>query len=150
PFEHVASAYRALEASTSYLNLPLIENYLYQLRYPAFRYPVPTGLPEAGRPWINTNALLDRQSFGLELATNFLYGANPAGLVAAAGASTPEEIVDLLAERLLGGRLTAAQRARAITFLTTDDQGQPRTDIPDAAINDVTAWLLGLGNFVEQ
>jgi hypothetical protein len=150
PFEHIVSAYRALEGNTDFISEPLIENYLYVLRHAMFRNPVPTGFPERGRPWINTNALLDRQKFGIDVATNFLYGTNPAGLVDAAGLSEPDEIVAFFADKLVGGRLTPAQLARAEWILTTDDEGNPAPTITAGRVNDTAAYILGLANFLEQ
>ncbi|NJN63786.1 MAG: DUF1800 domain-containing protein [Acidobacteria bacterium] len=147
PFEHIVSSYRGLSASTNFISQPLIENYLYVMGHNVHRNPVPTGYAERGRSWINTNAVLDRQKFGIDLATNFLYGANPASLVA--GLTDPEAIVGVFADRLLGGQISPAQRARAVSFLTTNDAGNP-APFDSARINEVAAYILGLAQFLEQ
>ncbi len=150
PYEHIVSAIRALHGDLNQFSRPLLENYLYTLRMNMHLNPVPTGYPEAGLSWINTNAVLDRQKLGIDLATNVLYGANPAALASAYGVTTPEGIVDFFAQRMFGGRLTPLERQRAITFLTTDDAGVPQPGLTPDRINQVAAFLLGLPQFQEQ
>lgn len=147
PYEHIVSMYRGLEASTFSFSLPFIENQLYVMGHNLHRNPVPTGYPEVGRPWINTNAILDRQKFGIDVATNVAFGANPAGLVA--GLTDPNDIVAFFADRLLGGQITGAQRSRALSFLTTDDGGAP-APLTAERINETAAYILGLAQFLEQ
>jgi hypothetical protein len=57
--------------------------------------------------------------------------------------------VDFLADALLGGALTPAERQKAIDFLNTNDSGTPST-YNNARIRDLVGFLLGYPQFEEQ
>ena len=58
-------------------------------------------------------------------------------------------IVNFLADALFGGRLSAAERQAAITYLNTDDNGVT-SSYTDARIRDTAGFMLGFPEFVEQ
>ncbi|HZM68828.1 MAG TPA: DUF1800 family protein, partial [Candidatus Cryosericum sp.] len=118
---------------------------------------VPTGYSEIGGDWLNTNQLLDRQNFGLDMATRTAtaFGADVIGLLNANGVSTapsPDNspaIVDFLSDVLYGGALTSAERQRAITYLQTNDSGTPAA-YTDARIRETAGFMMGFAQFLEQ
>ena len=93
--------------------------------------PVPTGWSERGDDWIDTNNLLVRQNFGIVLGassgTNF--GSDPLALLNGQRrvdrSGNAAAIVDFLADAMMGGALTPAERQKAIDFLNTNDSGVP-------------------------
>ncbi len=153
PFEQFAAAMRATRASTN--GLSYIFNYLVAAQHLPHYNEVPTGYPETGREWIDTNSTLTRQNFGLHLTTlsGATFGSDPIALLNANGVSpapgNEAAIVDFFAKALFGGALTPADRQAAITFLSTNDVGV--TSPFDATrIRDTVGLMLGYPQFQEQ
>jgi hypothetical protein len=119
--------------------------------------PIPTGYSEIGGDFIDTNNLLERQNFGLDMATKtgVNFGADVIGLLNANGVSTAPTpnnapaIVDFLSEVLYGGALTAAERQRAIDYLNTNDSGVV-SNYTDARIRETAGFMMGFAQFLEQ
>ena len=154
PLEHYISAFRATRGRTD--GSTQVFNYLQQAQYLPYLNPVPTGWSERGDDWIDTNNLLVRQNFGIALGAN---GTNPSFssdvllLLTANGVSTAPgnaaAIVDFLADAMMGGALTPAERQKAIDFQSTDDNGVP-SNYTNARIRDLVGFLLGYPQFEEQ
>jgi len=155
PFEHVVSALRAVRGKTD--GLTGTRSYIGLMQELFHVNSVPTGYSELGGDWLDTNGLLNRQDFGLDIAsrTNTNYGADVIGLLNANGVSTAPTpnnapaIVDYLADVLFGGALTAAERQAAINYLNTDDNGVT-TSYTDARIRETAGFMLGYAQFTEQ
>ena len=155
PFEHVVSALRSVRGKTD--GLTSVRTYLSRLVELFHVNAVPTGYSEIGGDWLNTNQLLDRQNFGLDMATRTAtaFGADVIGLLNANGVSTapsPDNspaIVDFLSDVLYGGALTSAERQRAITYLQTNDSGTPAA-YTDARIRETAGFMMGFAQFLEQ
>ena len=153
PLEHFASAFRALRGRTN--GQTQVFNYLTRAQHLPYLNPVPTGWPENGEDWIDTNNTLERQNFGIQLgaSSNTSFGSDPLGLLVANGISTAPgntaAIVDFLADVLFGGALTPAERQEALDFLDTDDSGNP-SPYTNARIRDLAGFLLGYPQFQEQ
>jgi uncharacterized protein (DUF1800 family) len=155
PFEHVASALRAVRGKTDGLTVSRL--YLTALQEMFHVNPVPTGYSELGDDWLDTNNLLVRQNFGLDLAarTGTAFGNDVIGLLNANGVSTapsPDNsaaIVDFLSEAMFGSALTGAERQTAIDYLNTDDSGNA-SPYNDARIRETAGFLLGYPQFIEQ
>lgn len=155
PFEHVASALRSVRGRTD--GLVVSRQYLTALQEMLHLNPVPTGYSELGGDWLDTNNLLVRQNFGLDLAsrTGTAFGNDVIGLLNANGiatAPTPDNsvaIVDFLAGAMFGSVLTAAERQAAIDYLNTDDIGAG-APYDDARIRETAGFLLGYPQFIEQ
>jgi len=155
PFEHVVSALRAVRGMTNGRNG--VGSYLTRMSEVFHRNPVPTGYPENGADWLDTNNLLERQNFGVDMAiqTSPAFGADVIGLLNAGGVSTAPTpnnapaIIDFLSEVLFGGGLTASERQRAIEYLNTDAAG---TAFPydDGRIRETAGFMLGFPQFLEQ
>jgi len=155
PFEHVASALRTVRGKTDGATITRL--YLTPLQEVFHTNPVPTGFSELGGDWLDTNNLLVRQNFGLDLGsrTGNAFGNDVIGLLNANGvstAATPNNapaIVDFLSEAMFGSALTGAERQAAIDYLNTDDTGtvSPYTD---ARIRETAGFLLGYPEFIEQ
>ena len=155
PFEHVASAMRAVRGKTD--GLTVYRGYLQRLQEQFHVNAVPTGYPESGGDWIDTNNLLDRQNFGYDMSTRTAatLGADVIGLLNANGVSTvavpnnSSAIVDFYAGVLYGGALTTAERQAAIDYLNTDDNGVV-SNYTDSRIRETVGFMLGYAQFLEQ
>lgn len=73
PLELAASALRALDAELGDPR-PTTE-WLSRMGQPLYAYQAPTGYPDRGDFWVSTGSLLNRMSFGLELAAGEVRGA---------------------------------------------------------------------------
>jgi uncharacterized protein (DUF1800 family) len=153
PFEHVASALRGVRGKTNGKNL--VRNYLKRMSQLLHENAVPTGYPEDGGSWLDTNNILERLNFGMDVATRT--GANfgtdlitmlqDNGVPTTAGNAT--RIVDFFIDALFGGAVTANDRRAAIDYLNTDDTGVPGS-YNNARIRETVGFLLGYAQFVEQ
>ena len=106
PFDYVASALRALNATTD--GGPALLTYLAEMGQPLFQWPTPDGFPDRAEAWIGT--LFTRWRFALALANDNLPGTRldlPA-LAGAASARTRQERLNQLAILLLGRPLLPA------------------------------------------
>jgi hypothetical protein len=155
PFEHVVSGLRALRGKTD--GTTGVRNYISLMQELFHVNPVPTGYSELGGDWLDTNGLLNRQNFGLDMASRTAtnWGADVIGLLNANGVSTAPTpnnapaIVDFLSGVLFGGALTSAERQAAINYLNTDDNGVT-SNYTDARIRETAGFLLGYAQFAEQ
>ena len=153
PFEQVASAFRAVRGQTN--GQSVVRGYLTRMQHLPFQNPIPTGYPELGDDWLDTNNVLERHNFGADLSgrtgTNFgtdlITLLNDNGISTSAGNS--QAIVDFFADVLFAGALTAAEVQAAITFLDTDDDGMP-SPYNNARIRDTVGLMLGFAQFIEQ
>jgi len=155
PVEHVISAFRASRGRTD--GITQVQSYLSRMQEPPHLNPVPTGYSELGGDWLDTNNLLERQNFGLDMAsrTGSNFGADVIGLLNANGVSTSPTpgnapaIVDFFSDVLFGGAITSADRQRAIDYLGTDDNGLPG-NYNDARIRETYGFMMGYAQFLEQ
>jgi uncharacterized protein (DUF1800 family) len=155
PFEHVVSGLRALRGKTD--GTTGVRNYVSLMQELFHVNPVPTGYSELGGDWLDTNNLLNRQNFGLDMASRTAtnWGADVIGLLNANGVSTAPTpnnaaaIVDFLSGVLFGGALSSAERQAAINYLNTDDNGVT-SNYTDARIRETAGFLLGYAQFAEQ
>ncbi len=155
PFEQVTAVLRAARGKTD--GLTAMRDYLTRMAEVPHENPVPTGYPELGGDWLDTNNLLDRQNFALDVTsrTDYAFGADVLGLLEDAGVSTayvPDNsgaIVDFFAEILFGGAITPAERQIAVTYLTTDDAGNP-SPYDGARIAQTLGFMMGWAQFMEQ
>jgi uncharacterized protein (DUF1800 family) len=100
PFEYIASALRALNATTD--GGPALLTYLAEMGQPLFQWPTPDGFPDRAEAWLGT--LFTRWRFALALANDNLPGTQldlPA-LANAANARTRQERLNQFAILLLG------------------------------------------------
>ena len=87
-------------------------NTLGQLHY---LWPTPDGYPDNRDYWTTTSALLERFNIGFALAENTFNAGVRVDVAALAGdATTPEQLVDRLAARLLRRPLARADRSRLV------------------------------------
>jgi uncharacterized protein (DUF1800 family) len=91
PLEHYASAIRSVGGRTD--GQGQIIDYLVLANQTPHFNPVPTGYPEVGSAWIDTNGVLTRQNFGILLVALDTpeFGSNPVGFLEANGISTASE-----------------------------------------------------------
>jgi uncharacterized protein (DUF1800 family) len=104
PFELAVSAVRALGAEVA--DPRGLLQWTAQMGQRLYAYSAPTGFPDRADAWVNTGSLLNRMSFGLQLASGGVRGVR-FDLAALAGGREPatrEEAVALYAPLLLPGR----------------------------------------------
>jgi uncharacterized protein (DUF1800 family) len=153
PFEHVASAFRATRGKTN--GYSTVRSYLTRMQHLYHQNAVPTGWPEAGGDWVDTNNLLERQNFGLDLTsrTGANFGTDLIALLQDSGVSTApgnaEGIVDFFVDVLFGGAVTPADRQAAIDVLNTDDDGVI-SDYTTERIQETVGFMMGFAQYTEQ
>ena len=153
PFEHLVAAMRATRGTTD--GVSFVFNYLFTAQHIPYYNDAPTGYPETGADWIDTNGTLTRQNVGLTLTSrsNTSFGCDPVALLSAYGISpvpgNEAAIVDFFAKVLFGGALTPADRQTAITFLSTSDSGVV-SPLNATRIRDTVGLMLGYPQFQEQ
>ncbi len=139
PFEFVASAVRALGASTDAQGAFALARASAEIGEPLYGAQAPTGHPDRAEAWVNAGALLARMNFALALAS----GRYPrvtvdlGALVAGADPRSPETVLDRLLAALVAGGASPETRAvlgaqltsPQITRLTPDDRGPANTDV---------------------
>jgi len=153
PLEHFVSGFRAIRGKTD--GTSQIFNYLARAQHLPYLDSVPTGWPESGDDWVDTNNTLERQNFAINVAAGSAttFGSDPIALLVANGISTAPgnaaAIVDFFADALFAKALTGAQRQAAIDFLNTDNNGVVSA-YNNTRIRDVVGFLLGYPQFQEQ
>jgi uncharacterized protein (DUF1800 family) len=153
PLEHFVSGFRAIRGKTD--GTSQIFNYLARAQHLPYLNPVPTGWPESGDDWVDTNNTLERQNFAISVAAGSAttFGSDPVALLVANGISTAPgnaaAIVDFFVEALFAKALTGAERQAAIDFLNTDNNGVVSA-YNNTRIRDVVGFLLGYPQFQEQ
>ncbi len=104
PFELAASA---LRASGGEIGDPReILKWIARMGQPLYAYQAPTGYPDRAETWVNTGSLLNRMSFGLQLAANRVHGIDLdwAALNGGREPESREEALRLYAALLMPGR----------------------------------------------
>jgi uncharacterized protein (DUF1800 family) len=153
PLEYLAGVLRASRGSTD--GQERVINYLVSMNHIPHFNPVPTGWPEDGDSWLDTNNTLDRQNFAFELflSANPNFSADPLGLLNDNGVSTAtgnaEGIIDFFAEVLFGTALTPAERQAAIDYLETNTLGVP-SPYNNSRILETLGAMMGYPHFQEQ
>ncbi len=138
PVNFVVSALRQLNAATD-AGPPLLE-VLRRLGQLPFGWPTPDGYPDHAEAW--SGNLLPRWQFALALAEGALPGTTVDldGLLARAGARTPEEITDRLSELLLGAPRPAAQRAALLDVVGAAGDDLPRVLVAGLVASPEFQW----------
>ncbi|MEM7253999.1 MAG: DUF1800 family protein [Pseudomonadota bacterium] len=118
PLELAASAVRNFGASGDLTDL---RSYVRSMGMLMFDYPVPTGVPEVGEPWINSSTLLERMKFVDSLAfsapSNSRLGLDPMAFFDANGVTTADAIVDFVLDIGMNGDATPLERSTALEIL---------------------------------
>jgi len=114
PFEFVVSALRALDAQLE--DARALARTLQVMGQGLFLLPTPDGYPDRGTAWINTNALLARWNFALQVAANRLPRGkvNLADAMKNVSARTVGEVVDFWIKHLLHRPLPDQDRQKLI------------------------------------
>lgn len=108
PFHLFASAVRSVGMTPMALNY-----YSYYLRYVGhlpFYWSAPDGYPDTYDKWVG--AMLWRWNFLAMTAGNYLGGLNYDDAVFFAGATTPDQVMSIIDNRIFGGVMDPADRAR--------------------------------------
>lgn len=153
PIEYAVGALRSTRGRTD--GVTEVLNFLNSTSQIPHFNPVPTGWPEDGDSWLDTNNLLDRQNFATAMLSSGdpVFGADPLQLLTDNGISTApgnsEAIVDFFATAMFGGKWTPAERQAAIDYLDTDSAGTP-SPYSATRILETVLLLLGYPHFQEQ
>lgn len=117
PIELVSSSVRALGGESD-VNLPTLMM-IARMGEPMLQYLAPSGYPDRGNTWINSGALLTRMNFARALMANRFPGltAEPPDFLSGIGNGPPENVVDDISERLLGGPLFPKTREAILNSL---------------------------------
>jgi uncharacterized protein (DUF1800 family) len=150
PVEFVVSAARVMEAHTDGRLLATVTR---QMGQAVFDPPDPAGWPR-GAAWVNGNAIIGRANFANALASA---RQSPAGRRPPANFIQPEKflsgsniteaghVVDLFAELLMDGNISAADRNILIEYLhTADDGGYELFTLNDASVDKKVRGLIYL------
>lgn len=145
PAEFVASVLRVSGATTTGNFHRQLTDTLTTLGQVPFMWPAPNGYPDAKGYWISTTSVLSRWNFVFALLEGEFAPALRVDLAAlAAGATSPNAIVDQLAARLLRRPLAEDDRARFIAIASGNSM--PHRPLPVAIrrdrIRDVSALML--------
>ena len=130
--EWINANLRLLEADASGDELPELND---QMGMTLFQRDDPDGYSELGGEWMDTATMLARIRFVRELAANddSDFSFDLTGYLNRHQVSTAEEIVEFFSRNLFHGTLSPASRSLLLEFLTTDDNGNPRSLNPGAA-----------------
>jgi uncharacterized protein (DUF1800 family) len=152
PSEFVASAVRAVGATTDARGALALARAAAEIGEGFYEAAPPTGYPDRAEAWVNPGTLLARMNFALTLAEGRVPGvrADLGGLVSGADPGQPQVVLQRLLATLLHGRssketravLTAQLDLPEITRLTADDRGPANTDVAKLA-----ALVLGSPEF---
>jgi uncharacterized protein (DUF1800 family) len=152
PSEFVASAVRAVGATTDARGAVALARAAAEIGEGFYEAAPPTGYPDRAEAWVNPGTLLARMNFALSLAEGRVPGvrADLEGLVSGADRGQPEVVLQRLLAALLHGRsseqtravLTAQLGLPEITRLTAEDRGPANTDVAKLA-----ALVLGSPEF---
>jgi len=152
PSEFVASAVRAVGATTDARGALALARAAAEIGEGFYEAAPPTGYPDRAEAWVNPGTLLARMNFALSLAEGRVPGvrADLGGLVRGADRGQPEVVLQRLLATLLHGRsseqtravLTAQLGLPEITRLTAEDRGPANTDVAK-----LTALVLGSPEF---
>jgi uncharacterized protein (DUF1800 family) len=127
PFELTASALRATDGEI--VEPRAVLQWITRMGQPLYAYQAPTGYPDRAEAWVSPGSLLNRMSFGLQLAANRVKGVS-LDLPALDGGHEPasrEEALRTYAALLMPGRdLTAT--LKQLTPLVTDPNLAQRVD----------------------
>ncbi|MDY7092828.1 MAG: DUF1800 domain-containing protein [Acidobacteriota bacterium] len=146
PFELAVSALRVLDAEVG--DPRGVVEWVRRMGQPLYAYQAPTGFPDRGDFWVNTGALLNRMSFGMDLAAGrvrgvdlgleaLLAGREPESLTAALEAYLPillperelEPMLELLEPMVRSSDLAARMdEARSQQSPGRDDEAGPLID----------------------
>jgi uncharacterized protein (DUF1800 family) len=153
PLEQFVSALRATRGETD--GATVVLGYLVNAQHIPHYNPVPTGWPETGASWLDTNNYLERQNFAIALlgSESPSFGSEPIDLLNDNGVSTAPgnspAIVDFFVDALFGGGVTPVERQAALDFLDTNASGVP-APYDDVRIRQLVTFLLGYPQFQEQ
>jgi uncharacterized protein (DUF1800 family) len=152
PSEFVASAVRAVGATTDARGALALARAAAEIGEGFYEAAPPTGYPDRAEAWVNPGTLLARMNFALSLAEGRVPGvrADLGELVSGADRGQPEVVLQRLLATLLHGRSSAETRAvltaqlglPEITRLTADDRGPANTEVAK-----LTALVLGSPEF---
>jgi uncharacterized protein (DUF1800 family) len=150
PFELAASALRATGAR---LDAPKAAvQWIARMGQPLYAYQAPTGYADRAETWVSTGALLNRMSFGLQLAAGRVDGVG-LDLPALAGNREPEsreEALRVYAGLLLPGRSLDPVLKQLTPMVGDPDLAKtidPRDLQPPTPVEQVVGVILGSPEF---
>src|SRR5258708_35292504 len=104
-----------------------------------FTWQFPNGFPDTGAYWATTSGLLERWNFAMLLTSGRIAGTQVDIKGLAKDAQTPQDVVDVLSQRFLGGKLPDNARSILLDFASSGDLGKQ--------IVNVAGLILGSPHF---
>ncbi|MEP7358378.1 MAG: DUF1800 domain-containing protein, partial [Anaerolineales bacterium] len=138
PLEFMVSALRATGAEIG-SDLTSLRGQLQAMGQVPFNWSSPDGYPDQAEYWATTGGLLNRWNLGLQLAGNHIAGARVDLRALTQDADSPEDVVDVLSQRLLGEVLPPDARTILVDFASAGDLGKN--------LEGVTGLILGSPHF---
>ena len=153
PIEFVVGAIRQLESTGPFDNLSGV---LETMGLPLFENHIPTGYPETGDNWINSNLLLEHFKFVNHLALSVSGGSSaridPITFFSQHGYETADGVIWYLFELTLGGDFTLLEWNIALDVLTSGGAADFDINAPDAEakLRRLIGTVLSLPSYQEQ
>lgn len=166
PIEQVVSAMRATDATMqprvggwSGYEWTTTYYWVYLLGQHLFDFPIPTGYPEVGTPWISANSFLQRWKFAESLMMTFPDPANqmytdPFATTQRLNLTTADQVIDHFSRVLLGTTLDAARR-QILTDVLVDPStrvfiNDPSNFSQNVRLREMIEHVLGFPEFNEE
>lgn len=121
PAEFLGGIYRNLQPSMDNTGGRLLIDVILSLGHAPFSWEPPNGYPDVMAYWATTNGLLERWNFAIGLGENTLPGIEIELSALIALAQTPEQLVDLLAAKLLRRPLSDDDRNDLIAYAASGE-----------------------------
>ena len=138
PLDFFISALRLTDTNITGNSRKLYEQ-LQLLGQIPFSWQPPDGYPDVAEYWATTSGLLDRWNFGFMLVSNVIKGAEVNLAALTKDAASPEDVVDVLSIRFLGGRMPDDARAILVDLAYSNNL--------DVIIPSVAGMILGSPHF---
>ena len=138
PLEFMASALRMTNAVLTGQSQQLVQHVRLLGQIP-FTWQFPNGFPDTGAYWATTSGLLERWNFAMLLTSGRIAGTQVDIKGLAKDAQTPQDVVDVLSQRFLGGKLPDNARSILLNFASSGDLGKQ--------IVNVAGLILGSPHF---
>lgn len=147
PLELVASSLRALGGETD-AGVPMLVG-IARMGQPMFQYQAPTGFPDQASSWISSSTLLMRLRFAMMVATNRIPGTQVElkEFEFAADETSWERVLNDLAQRLVGGRLSPETRDAVLKKVSGSSQTGRHDSESPLQVSIVAGLLLASPEF---
>ena len=161
PLEFIVSALRATGAQVD--NVQPLLGTLNRMNMPLYGWAPPTGYPMTAEAWINSDALVDRLNFAIQLSNGQVGGVKfDAQRTLALSVLTSSELptpshaglntgtstaLALLEQALVDGNVSTSTQSAVVKQLSDPQSSTHSLDNPTAPLGQITALILGSPEF---